>query len=91
MFTDILDYSSLMQQDAPQVHIRKERHHQIFDSITKKYNGNVLQYYGGATLSIFQSAIDKHIRGGLLRKSEERLQLTEKGMDLANYVIVDFL
>ena len=58
MFTDILDYSSLMQQDAPQVHILKERHHQILYSITKKYHGKVLQYYGGATLIIFQSAID---------------------------------
>jgi len=58
MFTDILDYSSLMKQDAPQVHILKERHHQILYSITKKYHGKVLQYYGGATLIIFQSAID---------------------------------
>jgi len=58
MFTRILDYSSLMQQDTRQVQMLKKRHHQILYSITKKYNGKVQQYYGGATLSIFQSAID---------------------------------
>ncbi len=58
MFTRIVGYTALMQQDARKTDILKKKHHQIFDSITKQYNGKVLQYFGGATLSIFQSAID---------------------------------
>ncbi len=58
MFTRIVGYTAWMQQDARKTNILKKKHHQIFDSITKQYNGKVLQYFGGATLSIFQSAID---------------------------------
>jgi len=58
MFTDIVGYNALMQQDARKTNILKKKHHQIFYSITKQYNGKVLQYFGGATLSIFQSTID---------------------------------
>jgi len=58
MFTDILDYATLMQKEDKEVKRIKEKHHQVFDPIIQKYQGKVLQYYGGKTLSIFQSAID---------------------------------
>jgi LuxR family maltose regulon positive regulatory protein len=36
----------------------RDKHRQIFNSITEKYKGRILQYYGDGTLSIFDSAID---------------------------------
>ena len=36
----------------------RDKHRRIFNSITKKHKGRVLQYYGDGTLSIFNSAID---------------------------------
>ena len=58
MFTDIQGYTTLMQEDEERaVHIRTD-HRNIFNSITQKYGGEILQYYGDGTLSIFGSAID---------------------------------
>jgi len=58
MFTDIEGYTSLMQKDEGKAITFRERHRQVFDSTTKKYNGRILQYYGDGTLSTFPSAID---------------------------------
>jgi len=58
MFTDIEGYTALMQQNEEKAIQTRERHRQIFNSITEKYEGRILQYYGDGTLSIFNSAID---------------------------------
>ncbi len=58
MFTDIQGYTALMQQDEQKALQFRNRHREIFDSVTPKYRGKILQYYGDGTLSIFQSAID---------------------------------
>jgi len=58
MFTDIEGYTALMQQNEEEAIQARERHRRIFNSVTEKYEGRVLQYYGDGTLSIFNSAID---------------------------------
>jgi len=58
MFTDIQGYTALMQQNEEKAIRVREKHRHIFNSITKKYDGRILQYYGDGTLSIFNSAID---------------------------------
>lgn len=35
--------------------------------------------------------IEKHIQNGLLRKADKRIMLTEKGRDICNYIMADFL
>ena len=35
--------------------------------------------------------IEKHINNGLLIKEEENIRLTDKGLDLANVVMSDFV
>ena len=47
-----------MQQNEEKAIRAREKHRHIFNSITKKYDGRILQYYGDGTLSIFNSAID---------------------------------
>jgi LuxR family maltose regulon positive regulatory protein len=58
MFTDIEGYTALMQQNEEKAIQAREKHRRIFNSITKKHKGKILQYYGDGTLSIFDSAID---------------------------------
>jgi class 3 adenylate cyclase/TolB-like protein/tetratricopeptide (TPR) repeat protein len=58
MFTDIQGYTALMQQDEAKAVELRERHREIFNIVTGKYKGRILQYYGDGTLSTFPSAID---------------------------------
>jgi adenylate cyclase len=57
MFTDIAGYSGLMRQDERQALAIRARHREVFNSLTARYGGRILQYYGDGTLSIFNSAV----------------------------------
>ncbi len=57
VFTDIVGYSAMMQQDETRATIVRERHRAVFDELTERFGGRILQYYGDGTLSIFQSAV----------------------------------
>lgn len=41
--------------------------------------------------SVFKKQINKHIESGLISLSEDKLYLTEKGIDLSNQVLCDFI
>ncbi len=57
MFTDIEGYTALMQRsEADAVRIRA-RHREVFNPVTEKHGGQIVQYYGDGTLSIFESAV----------------------------------
>ena len=58
MFTDIQGYTALMQQNEERAVRARDKHRRIFNDVTGKYGGRVLQYYGDGTLSIFDSALD---------------------------------
>lgn len=58
MFTDIQGYTALMQQNEEKAIQARHKHRKIFNSVTEKHNGKILQYFGDGTLSIFNSAID---------------------------------
>lgn len=57
VFTDIVGYSAMMQQDETRANTVRERHRAVFDELTERFGGRILQYYGDGTLSIFQSAV----------------------------------
>lgn len=57
VFTDIVGYSAMMQKDETRATIVRERHRAVFDELTERFGGRILQYYGDGTLSIFQSAV----------------------------------
>lgn len=57
VFTDIVGYSRLMREDEDKAIAIRARHREVFDELTPKYGGKILQYYGDGTLSIFQSSI----------------------------------
>lgn len=56
MFTDIVGYTALMQQNETLARQQRDVNKQIFESSLSKHNGKLLQYYGDGTLSIFNSA-----------------------------------
>ncbi len=58
MFTDIQDYSLIMQDNGVTTPGVKEKYRQIFETLILKFSGTNLQHYRGGTLSLFDSAID---------------------------------
>ena len=57
MFTDIEGYTAAMQKDEKEAIHFRDKHRKIFKSANNKYGGEILQYYGDGTLSIFDSAV----------------------------------
>ena len=58
MFTDMVGYTALMQDDEPQARELIERQREILTPLVKKHDGEVLQYVGDGTFCTFNSAIE---------------------------------
>ncbi|MBK9016993.1 MAG: adenylate/guanylate cyclase domain-containing protein [Saprospiraceae bacterium] len=58
MFTDIVGYTALMQQNEALAAEVRTRHREVFDQKHEAHNGEILQYFGDGTLSIFQSGVE---------------------------------
>ena len=58
MFTDIQGYTKLMQEDEHKAIEFRARHREIFQAATSNNAGEIIQYYGDGTLSIFESCVD---------------------------------
>ena len=58
MFTDIAGYTAMMQRDEMYAVQIRSKHREVFKIVTDKYNGELIQYYGDGTLSIFKSSVE---------------------------------
>ncbi len=58
MFTDIAGYTRLMQESEARAAEIRSRHREVFRYYHDQFNGQILQYYGDGTLSIFDSCVD---------------------------------
>jgi TolB-like protein len=58
MFTDMVGYTALMQENEVKAKSNRDRHRKILNQSIAKHRGEILQYYGDGTLSIFKSAIE---------------------------------
>jgi TolB-like protein/class 3 adenylate cyclase len=58
MFTDMVGYTALMQEDEDKAKSNRDRHRKVLEESIQKYHGLILQYYGDGTLSVFGSAIE---------------------------------
>ncbi len=58
MFADMVGYTALMQGDELDARTQRDRHRVILSSAVQRHHGEVLQYYGDGTLSIFASAVE---------------------------------
>lgn len=57
MFTDIVGYSAIMQQNEDAAAGLRAQHRQEFEKFHEEFHGEILQYYGDGTLSVFQSGV----------------------------------
>ena len=57
MFTDIVGYTALMQGDEDVAMKVRTRHRQVFEEEHHSHGGEIIQYYGDGTLSVFKSAL----------------------------------
>ncbi len=57
MFTDMVGYTALMQQNETLAIQKRDRSKKIFEDALAKYDGKLLQYYGDGTMSLFTSGL----------------------------------
>ena len=58
MFTDIVGYTVMMHENERAASVVRLRHRNVFEAEHQRFHGEILQYYGDGTLSIFQSAVE---------------------------------
>ncbi|GMR13600.1 MAG: adenylate/guanylate cyclase domain-containing protein [Gemmatimonadota bacterium] len=58
MFTDMVGYTKLMQEDEQRAKSIRDRHRSVLRTSIEKHHGEIIQFYGDGTLSIFGSAVE---------------------------------
>ena len=58
MFADLVGYTSLMQEDEENAKNIRDRHRKVLEDLVLEYKGNIIQYYGDGTLSVFGSIVE---------------------------------
>jgi class 3 adenylate cyclase/TM2 domain-containing membrane protein YozV len=56
MFTDIVGYSTIMEKNEVAGAKIRQRHKEVIEATSQKYEGDIIQYFGDGTLSVFPSA-----------------------------------
>jgi len=57
MFTDLVGFTALMQEDEARARAAVTRHRSVLNRLVPDHGGDTLQFYGDGTLSVFPSAI----------------------------------
>ena len=58
LFTDMAGYTALMAKDEVLANKLRIRHREVLKKYHKLHNGEIIQYFGDGTLSIFPSALE---------------------------------
>ena len=58
MFTDMVGFTALMQDDEHRAKSIRDRHRDTLRQSIEKHGGEIIQFYGDGTLSVFGSAVD---------------------------------
>jgi TolB-like protein/Tfp pilus assembly protein PilF len=58
MFTDMVGFTALMQEDEHRAKSVRDRHREALRESIEKHGGEIVQFYGDGTLSVFESAIE---------------------------------
>ena len=58
MFTDMVGFTALMQDDEHRAKSTRDRHRDTLRRSIEKHGGEIVQFYGDGTLSVFGSAVD---------------------------------
>lgn len=69
MFMDIVGYTSMVQESEQKALEFVRIHNQSIEEFAPKYNGKVINYYGDASMSMFDSAVDAVLCATELQKA----------------------
>jgi adenylate cyclase len=58
MFTDMVGYTALLQQDEPRARRDRDRQRAVLERHIQRHGGRILQFYGDGALTVFDSAIE---------------------------------
>ena len=58
MFTDMVGFTALMQDDEHRAKSIRDRHRDTLRQSIEKHGGEIVQFYGDGTLSVFGSAVE---------------------------------
>jgi non-specific serine/threonine protein kinase/serine/threonine-protein kinase len=58
MFTDVVGYTALMQRDEEAARVVRRRHRQVLEVAVSAHRGDLLQYLGDGSLTMFPSVVD---------------------------------
>ena len=58
MFADIVGYTAMMQDNEVQTKKIRDTHRKTLTSAVAEHGGNIIQFYGDGSLSIFESAVE---------------------------------
>ncbi len=58
VFNDISGYTSMMQDNESFAITLRQRHKEVVDRLTLQHNGEIIQYYGDGTLTLFDCSLD---------------------------------
>jgi TolB-like protein/class 3 adenylate cyclase len=58
MFTDMVGYTALMQSNEQKAKRNRDRHRAVLEASIKACHGQIVQYFGDGTLSVFGSAVE---------------------------------
>ena len=91
LFTDIVGYSAMMQENEAKGLKVVNRFRELLESFVPKHNGELVQYYGDGSLSIFESSIDAmHCAKTIQEKSQIPITVPLKmGLHVGDIVFQD--
>jgi adenylate cyclase len=72
MFTDMVGYTAMMQENERQAKILRDKHRNVLESLVAEHRGQILQYYGDGTLSIFGSVIEAALCAAKIQQELQR-------------------
>jgi TolB-like protein len=72
MFTDMVGYTALMQENEKHAKILRDKHREVLERVIIEHRGQILQYYGDGTLSIFGSAIEAALCGAEIQQELQK-------------------
>jgi len=58
MFADMVGYTALMQENEEEARLQRDKHRALISAAVENHHGEIHQYYGDGTLSIFDSAVE---------------------------------
>ncbi|MGD8427542.1 MAG: adenylate/guanylate cyclase domain-containing protein [Balneolaceae bacterium] len=68
MFTDIVGYTAMMQEDEKKANKQRERHRRILENRASEFGGRTLHFYGDGAVTIFNSAYNAVMCGIRIQK-----------------------